>query len=74
MGIWSPSPGTPPSLLVFTDVSRTGWGEHLQDLTSAGVWAEKELSPYQYLGDEWSLTSFEHLQRLDQGRVCIPDE
>ena len=32
----------PPPLLLFTNVSRTGWEVHLQNLTAAGTWTEEE--------------------------------
>ena len=32
----------PPSLLLYTDASLTGWGTHLLNLTVAGVWFRKE--------------------------------
>ena len=31
-----------PSLLLYTDVSLSGWGGHLLDLTTAGVWSQEE--------------------------------
>ena len=45
MGIRSSSPGAPPSLQLYTNVSWTGWRVHFQGLTAAGKWAsiEKDL-------------------------------
>ena len=37
MGIGDTSPGAPPALLLYSDVSLTSWGTNLQDLTAAGV-------------------------------------
>ena len=34
----------PFQLLLFIDVSRSGWGAHLQDLTAARIWIEEELN------------------------------
>ena len=38
MGIGNSSPDTPPSLLLYIDVSVTSWSTYLQDLIVAGVW------------------------------------
>ena len=45
MDTGSSSPGTPPSLLLFTDASQSGWGTDLQDLTAFRMWSpvEKDL-------------------------------
>ena len=32
----------PPPSLLYTNASMTCWGAHLQDLTPAGVWSQKE--------------------------------
>ena len=58
MGIWGPSLGA-HLFLLSTDALRTGWGAHMQDLTTSGIWtAEKLLSWYQHLGDGGSSTGF----------------
>ena len=51
-GYWEFSLGTPPSILLFTDASQSGWGTDLQDVVTSG-----EGSSYQRLGDEGSSVS-----------------
>ena len=40
MGVQSPSPKS--LSLLLTDASKTDWGAHLQDLTSADVWTRRK--------------------------------
>ena len=35
---------SPLLLLLFTEASRTGWGAHLQYLTTTGVWREEQIN------------------------------
>ena len=32
----------PPSLILFTDASQSGWGAHMAKLTAAGEWLTEE--------------------------------
>ena len=54
MGIWSPLPNAPSSLLPSTYTSQTGWGMHLHDLTSKDMVLSVEGIPYQHSGGKGS--------------------
>ena len=61
MGIGNSLQGPPPSFLLFTDASVTGWGTHLQDLMAAGVWPREERKLQKCFEDEGSLAQLEPL-------------
>lgn len=33
---------SPPEILLFTDTSNEGWGAHLEDLLTSGVWDHQD--------------------------------
>ena len=52
VAVWEPADvasfitAPPPSLLLFAATSLNGWGAHLQELTAAGEWLDRELGKH----------------------------